>query len=73
MMPSVMIRKTPEGKMTFYVAKRDLEDEIVSIEHETDEKWGGEMKLADGSIYYLEPMQTPKLPITVRVKRIAEA
>ena len=71
-MPNVMIRKTPEGKMTLYVAKRDLEDEIISIEHEGDDKWGGEMKLADGSSYFLEPMPTPKLPITVRVRRMTE-
>ena len=71
-MPSVMIRRNPEGKLTLYVAKRDLEDEIVSIEHDSDDKWGGEVKLADGSSYYLEPMATPKLPITVRVKRMAE-
>lgn len=70
-MPNVMIRKSPEGKLTLYVAKRDLEDEIVSLEHDTEDKWGGEVKLADGSSYYLEPMALPKLPITVRVKRMA--
>ena len=72
-MPSVMIRRNPEGKLTLYVAKRDLEEDIVSIEHDNDETWGGEIKLADGSSYHLEPMATPKLPITVRVKRMAEA
>ncbi|MCE2029656.1 putative nitrogen fixation protein NifT [Sessilibacter corallicola] len=72
-MPSVMLRKDPEGKLTLYVPKRDLEDEIVSLEFDSDEKWGGELKLADGSSYYLEPIALPKLPMTVRVKRLVEA
>ena len=69
-MPSVMIRKDPAGKMTLYVAKRDLEEDIVSIEHDTAEQWGGEVKLADGSSYYLEPIAPPKLPVTLRAKRM---
>lgn len=69
-MPNVMIRRDNEGKLTLYVAKRDLEENIVSIEHEDSDSWGGEVKLADGSSYYLEPMAEPKLPITVRVKRM---
>ncbi len=69
-MPSVMIRRNNEGQLTLYVAKRDLEENIVSIEQDDGETWGGEVKLADGSSYYLEPMPTPKLPITVRVKRM---
>ncbi len=70
-MPNVMIRRDGEGKLTMYVAKKDLEESIVSIEHDTDETWGGEVTLADGSTYYLEPMATPKLPITIRAKRLA--
>ena len=72
-MPSVMLRKTPDGKMTLYVAKKDLEDEVVSIEFEADDKWGGDLELADGSIYHLEPMEKPSLPKTVRVRRVVEA
>ncbi|SMF28137.1 nitrogen fixation protein NifT [Alteromonadaceae bacterium Bs31] len=72
-MPSVMIRKNKQGQLTLYVAKRDLEENIVSIEHDTEETWGGEVTLADGSSYYLEPMATPKLPITLRAKRMAGA
>lgn len=69
-MPNVMIRRNNEGQLTLYVAKRDLEENIVSIEHDNQEIWGGEVTLADGSSYYLEPMATPKLPITVRAKRM---
>jgi nitrogen fixation protein NifT len=68
-MPSVMIRRGNTGQLTLYVPKRDLEDNIVSIEHDTTEKWGGEVKLADGSAYYIEPIAPPKLPITLRAKR----
>ena len=68
-MPSVMIRRDKAGQLTLYVPKRDLEDNIVSIEHDTPEKWGGELKLADGSAYYIEPIAAPKLPITLRAKR----
>ena len=69
-MPSVMIRRNSEGKLTLYVAKKDLEDTIVSMEKTGDDGWGGNVQLADGTSYYIEPMEAePKLPITVRAKR----
>jgi len=70
-MPKVMIRKNESGVMTLYVAKKDLEETVVSIEYEGPEKWGGEVELADGSRYFLDPVATmPKLPITLRAKRM---
>ncbi|MGD8569764.1 MAG: putative nitrogen fixation protein NifT [Gammaproteobacteria bacterium] len=70
-MPKVMIRKDESGAMTLYVAKKDLEETVVSIEYEGPEKWGGEVELADGSKYFLDPVeQMPKLPITLRAKRL---
>ena len=72
-MPSVMIRQDNSGKMTLYVPKKDLEETVVSIEHDTPEKWGGEFTLADGSAYYIEPLDTPPtLPITLRARRAGE-
>ena len=68
-MPNVMIRRGTTGQLTLYVPKRDLEDNIASIEFDTPEKWGGEVKLADGSAYFIEPIAQPKLPITLRAKR----
>lgn len=69
-MPNVMIRKNEQGHITLYVAKKDLEERVVSIEHDTEEKWGGEFKLADGSAFFIEPLsQPPVLPITLRAKR----
>lgn len=68
-MPNVMIRQN-EGKMTLYVAKRDQEDEIASIEFTSDDSWGGTIELTDGTKYYIDPLDAPpKLPITLRAKR----
>ncbi len=69
-MPSVMIRREDDGRLSLYVPKKDLEEFIESMEFESEDKWGGEIELGDGSKYFLEPMDgEPKLPITVRVKR----
>ncbi len=68
-MPSVMIRETADGKLSFYVAKKDLEETIVSLQFESDEKWGGEVVLSDGSKFFIEPVPKPKLPVTVRANR----
>lgn len=72
-MPSVMIRRNPKGQLTFYIAKKDQEEIVVKMEHDSPEAWGGEITLGDGSSYYIEPMPQPKLPITVRAKRAGEA
>lgn len=70
-MPSVMINRTASGELSFYVPKKDLEEAIVSLEHEGPGRWGGEVTLADGSRYFLEPMdEAPRLPITLRARRL---
>ncbi len=69
-MPSVMIRQTADGKLSFYVAKKDLEETIDTMEFSTAEKWGGEVKLTDGSLFYIDPMPAPKLPTTLRAKKL---
>ena len=69
-MPNVMLRKNEAGQLTLYVAKRDQEDVVVSVEKEGADGWGGTVELADGTAYYIEPLETePKLPITLRAKR----
>ncbi|GAB6043987.1 putative nitrogen fixation protein NifT [Endothiovibrio diazotrophicus] len=69
-MPSVMIREQ-DGEMTLYVPKKDLEEKVESLEFDSEDKWGGEVVLGDGSKFYLEPMdEKPKLPITLRAKRL---
>ena len=52
-MANIMIRKGDKGYV-FYMPKRDIEDSIVSMEFDTPEKWGGEIKLGNGGIYYID-------------------
>lgn len=69
-MPSVMLRKGSDGKLSFYVAKKDLEETVVSVERDDSEAWGGTVELSDGSKYYVDPMSPPpKFPTTMRFKR----
>ena len=69
-MPNVMIRRNGEGVLSFYVAKKDLEANIVSVETDTEEAWGGEVALDDGSKYFIEPISPPpSFPTTLRFKR----
>ena len=55
-MPNVMIRVKDNGALLFYVAKKDQEDEIASVECDTETEWGGEVELTDGSKYYIDPI-----------------
>ena len=69
-MPSVMIRKSDSGSLLFYVAKKDMEETIASVEVDTAEQWGGEVRLTDGSTWYVEPISPrPSFPTTLRFKR----
>nr|CAC42167.1 NifT protein [Stutzerimonas stutzeri] len=73
-MPSVMISRNKEWpSWPSTLAKKDQEEIVVSLEHDSPERWGGEFALADGSSYYLEPLWAPpKLTITLRAKRAGE-
>lgn len=69
-MANIMIRQGSEGYV-FYMPKRDIEDRIVSMEFDTPEKWGGEIHLANGGLYLIEPQAAPaRLPYSVRAKRL---
>jgi nitrogen fixation protein NifT len=69
-MANIMIRRGNEGYV-FYMPKRDIEDRIVSMEFDSPEKWGGEIKLGNGGAYYIEPQPAPeRLPYSVRAKRL---
>lgn len=69
-MANIMIRRSERGYV-FYMPKRDIEDSIVSIEFDTPDKWGGEIKLGNGGIYYIEPQPAPtRWPYSVRAKRV---
>jgi nitrogen fixation protein NifT len=68
----VMIRKSPEGKLSAYIAKKDLEEPIVDVEK--PEMWGGLITLANGWQLELPPLGADtKLPITVEARRLARA
>ncbi len=67
----VMIRKDAQGALSAYVAKKDLEEPIVSMEQEG--MWGGVVTLGNG--WRLElPEMAPEttLPITVEARRLGE-
>ena len=70
-MANIMIRRGDKGEYVFYLPKRDLEDTIVSMEFDTPEKWGVEIKLNNGGAYFIEPQPAPeRLPYSVRAKRL---
>jgi len=63
----VMIRRA-DNKLSAYVPKKDLEEPIVEIEHET--LFGGWVKLANGWILDLpEVAEGVQLPCTVNAKK----
>jgi nitrogen fixation protein NifT len=66
-----MIRKNSAGQLSAYVAKKDLEEPIVSMEK--PEMWGGRVTLANG--WQLElPAMSPDtaLPITVEARKLSD-
>jgi nitrogen fixation protein NifT len=73
-MANIMIRRGSKGEYQFYLPKRDLEDTIVSMEFDTPEKWGGEIRLNNGGCYFIEPQAAPaRLPYSVRARRLDAA
>ncbi len=73
-MANIMIRTNAAGGLVFYLPKRDLEAAIASIEFDTPEKWGGELKLENGGSYYIDPIaKPPRLPISLRARRLGAA
>lgn len=69
-MAKVMLRENDKGQVLFYVAKKDMEEVIEKVEFESDEKWGGEVELGNGEIWFIEPAPK-KLPDEVNAKRLS--
>lgn len=67
-MAKVMLAER-NGKITFYVAKKDMEEVITSIEFDSDEKWGGEVELENGETWFIEPAPK-KIPNEVVAKKV---
>ena len=69
-MPNVMLRRNDVGALLFYVAKKDLEETVVSVETDTEDAWGGLVELSDGSKFFIEPISPPPtFPATLRFNR----
>lgn len=65
-----MLRENDEGKVLFYVAKKDMEEIIASLEFDSDAKWGGNVNLTNGDVWFIEP--GPKnLPMEINAKIIS--
>ena len=54
-MATIMLSENSEGKVVFYLAKRDMEEIIVSLEFDSDEKWGGNIELTNGDTWHIKP------------------
>ena len=60
-MATIMLRENEKGQVLFYLAKRDMEEIIMHLEFDTDEKWGGNVSLSNGDVWYIKP-SVKKLP-----------
>lgn len=69
-MANIIISQAADGSLIFYIPKKDLEEKVESLEFTTAEQWGGELKLASGQSYYIDPMPQPKLPKSLRARRM---
>lgn len=70
-MAKVMLRYDSKGAISFYVAKKDMEETILSSEFDSEEKWGGEVKLSNGETWFIEP-GVKKFPAEVMAVRRGE-
>lgn len=66
-MAKVMLRKNEKGQILFYLAKRDMEEIIETLEFDSDDKWGGNINLTNGDVWFISPRQK-KLPDEVIAK-----
>ncbi len=69
-MAKVMLREQ-NGEIYFYIAKKDMEETIETIEFDSDEKWGGEVELSNGEIWWIEP-GVKNLPKEENCKKISD-
>jgi len=69
-MAKIMLRENDNGQVLFYLAKKDMEEIIQTIEFDTDEKWGGKVNLTNGDVWFIDPV-VKKLPNEVTAKIIS--
>jgi len=70
-MAKVMLRVDSNKDISFYFAKKDMEETITSVEFDTDEKWGGEVELSNGERWFIEP-GIKKFPSEMVAKRLGD-
>jgi len=69
-MAKVMLREE-KGEICFYIAKKDMEETIVSMEFNSEEKWGGEVELSNGETWWIQPAPK-KLPKEEVCKKLSD-
>ena len=69
-MAKVMLRES-DGVIYFYIAKKDMEETIESLEFDGDDKWGGEVELSNGETWWIQP-GIKKLPKEEVCKKLAD-
>ena len=67
-MAKVMLREN-DGVLYFYVAKKDMEETIESLEFDTEDNWGGEVELSNGETWWIQPgpKQLPKEEVCKKI------
>jgi nitrogen fixation protein NifT len=69
-MAKVMLRES-NGEIYFYIAKKDMEETIETIEFDSEEKWGGEVELSNGETWWIKP-DKKALPKEEVCKKLAD-
>lgn len=69
-MANIIISQAASGGLTFYLPKKDLEEKVVALEFDEPDQWGGELTLSSGQRYYIDPIERPGLPKSLRARRI---
>lgn len=69
-MAKVMLRED-SGVIYFYVAKKDMEETIETLEFNTEDNWGGEVELSNGETWWIKP-GAKNLPKEEVCKKIAD-
>ncbi|MDR2342740.1 MAG: putative nitrogen fixation protein NifT [Campylobacteraceae bacterium] len=69
-MATVMLREEGDN-IYFYIAKKDMEETIKTIEFNTEENWGGEVLLSNGQTWWIKP-GVKKLPKETICKKLSD-
>lgn len=69
MMANIIFRKQ-DDRLYCYIAKQDLELQVIRLEFEQPTCWGGRIELEGGKCYVIPCLDAiPAFPITLRAKK----